>query len=409
MTEIFKTEEGRAAVHARYRELLAYWPAANEQLRLPTREGESFVIASGPVGAPALILLHGAQSNALSWMGDVAAWSEHFRVYAVDVIGDVGLSAPSQPALDTDGYALWLDDVLAGLGVERAALVGLSLGGFIALDYAIRRPEHVTALALLCPAGIGRQKNLLARAFPLLFLGPWGQRKLRAMVFGPTPKNPSPAMAAFGGFFAMIHQHAIPRRVQIPVASDAALAGLATPVMAVVGGKDVLIDSAGTRRRLESDNHARREVHFLARRLSPAAQPDGEGAGVPSASPMSPASMTDRVYDIGMACASLECDCGSGPALLAKAGGQRFRLHQRRLGTPGGAGRHPRRATGRRFLPPTYGPGRRSDPEVRQLPHPPGHRRRHLRLHQRERRPARFRQRIQSWPVTSGCWSFGRG
>jgi len=260
--EIFKTEEGRAAVHARYRELLAYWPTANEQLRLPTSAGETFVIACGPEGAPPLVLLHGAQANALTWMGDVTAWSEHFRVYAVDVIGDVGLSAPSRPQLDTDGYALWLDDVLAGLGVERAAFVGLSLGGFIALDYAIRRPNKVAALALLCPAGIGRQKNLLGKAFPLLFLGPWGQRRLREMVFGPAPKNPSPALAAFGGFFAMIHANTMPRRVGIPVASDAALAALAMPVIAVVGGKDVLIDSRETKRRLE--RHAPgAEVHFL--------------------------------------------------------------------------------------------------------------------------------------------------
>jgi pimeloyl-ACP methyl ester carboxylesterase len=262
MGEIFKTEEGRAAVHARYRELLVYWPTANDHLRLPTREGETFVIASGSEDAPSLVLLHGAQANALTWMGDVAAWSQHFRVYAVDVIGDVGLSAPSRPSLETDAYALWLDDVLAGLGVERAAFVGLSLGGFIALDYAIRRPEMVSALALLCPAGIGRQKNLLARAFPLLFLGAWGQRKLREMVFGPAPKTPSPAAQAFGGCFALIHQHARRRMVKIPLASDAALSGLAMPVMAVVGGRDVLIDSADTRRRLE--RHAPgAEVRFL--------------------------------------------------------------------------------------------------------------------------------------------------
>jgi pimeloyl-ACP methyl ester carboxylesterase len=259
---IFKTEEGRAAVHARYRELLAHWPVANQQLRLATGEGETFVVASGPTDAPALVLLHGAQASALTWMGDVTAWSQHFRVFAVDVIGDVGLSAPSRPKLDTDGYARWLDDVLAGLGVERAALVGLSLGGFVALDYAIRRPAKVTALALLCSAGIGRQKNLLARAFPLLFLGAWGRRKLREMVFGPTPENPSPTLQAFGGFFALIHQHAKRRMVRIPVASDAALAGLAMPVMAVVGGRDVLIDSAETRRRLER-HVARAEVHVL--------------------------------------------------------------------------------------------------------------------------------------------------
>jgi pimeloyl-ACP methyl ester carboxylesterase len=262
MGEIFRTDEGRAAVYARYRELLAYWPVANQQLRLPTREGETFVIASGPAHAPALVLLHGAHANALTWMGDVTAWSRHFRVYAVDVIGDVGLSAPSRPELDTEAYAFWLDDVLAGLRVAQAAFVGLSLGGFIALDYAIRRPGAVTALALLCPAGIGRQKNLLARAFPLLLLGSWGQRKLREMVFGPALKNPSRVQAVFSEFFAMIHTNTWPRRIRIPVANDAALAGLAMPVMAVVGGRDVLIDSAETKRRLEQCV-AGAEVTFL--------------------------------------------------------------------------------------------------------------------------------------------------
>lgn len=250
MTAIFRTEAGQRALHECYRQLLDHWPVANEQLRLPTREGETFVIACGPVDAPAVVLLHGAQANVSTWMGDVAVWAQRFRIYAVDAIGDVGLSAPSRPALDGEGYALWLDDVLAGLGVERAAFVGLSLGGFIALDYAVRRSERVTALALLCPAGIGKQKNLLAKAFPLLFLGGWGRKKLRETVFGPAPTTLTPAQQAFGGFIAMIHANAIPRVVKIPLASDAALAGLRMPVMAVAGGRDALIDSAGTRRRL---------------------------------------------------------------------------------------------------------------------------------------------------------------
>ncbi len=262
MSPIFKTEAGREAVYARYRQFLARWPVANEQIRLPTREGETFVVASGSADAPVVVALHGAQSNALTWMADVAVWARRFRVYAVDVIGDVGLSAPSRPPLEGEGYALWLDDVLNGLGVDRAALGGMSLGGFIALDYAIRRPERVSALALLCPAGIGRQKNLLAKAFPLLFLGAWGQRKLREMVFGPAPKEASPAARAFGDFFAMIHANTIPRRVQIPLASDAALRGLRMPVMAVAGGRDALIDSAGTKRRLEQ-HVSGAEVTFL--------------------------------------------------------------------------------------------------------------------------------------------------
>jgi pimeloyl-ACP methyl ester carboxylesterase len=80
------------------------------------------------------------------------------------MIGEPGLSAPSRPRLASDAYALWLDDVLHELGVARASLVGVSLGGWLALDYATRRPERVERLALLCPGGVGKQRaSFLAR------------------------------------------------------------------------------------------------------------------------------------------------------------------------------------------------------------------------------------------------------
>jgi pimeloyl-ACP methyl ester carboxylesterase len=249
-TRIFKTEAGAAAVMAAYRTVLAGWPVPSDQRRLPTRGGETFVVACGPADASPLILLHGAQSNAASWMFDAAAWSSRFRVYAIDMIGDAGFSAPNRPALDSEAHALWLDDVLAGLGVARAGFVGLSLGGWLALDYASRRPERVERLALICPAGIGRQKNFLLKAAPLTLLGPWGARKMREMVFGPAPKALPEAVRPLVDLMGLIGREFRPRVVRIPVLSDAALASLPMPMLAIVGGKDVLIDSAETRDRL---------------------------------------------------------------------------------------------------------------------------------------------------------------
>ena len=251
MTTLFKTEAGAAEVMARYREVLAGWPVPSQQLRLPTRGGETFVVACGPVDAPPLVLLHGAQSNSASWMFDAAVWSSRFRVYAIDMIGDAGLSAPSRPALDGDAHALWLDDVLAGLHVASAAFVGLSLGGWLALDYTSRRPGRVERLALICPAGIGRQKNFLLKAGPLLLLGPWGARKTREMVFGPAPKQLPEVVRPLMGLMGLVGREFRPRVVTIPAMSDAALAAMTMPILAIVGGRDVLIDSAETRNRLE--------------------------------------------------------------------------------------------------------------------------------------------------------------
>src|SRR5689334_12858789 len=107
MQGIYKSPEGEQAIKDRYRRFLQHWPVANQHIRIPTREGETFVIASGPEGAPPVILLHGTAFNSIMWMGDVAAWSQFFRVYAVDIIGDAGLSAPSRPSYASDAHTRW--------------------------------------------------------------------------------------------------------------------------------------------------------------------------------------------------------------------------------------------------------------------------------------------------------------
>ena len=263
MTSVFKSVEGERAVSERYAAILNHWPVENRQVRVPTREGETFVIECGNPDAPALVLHHGSMATSAMWMAEVAAWAGHFHIFAVDMIGEPGFSAPSRPPLETDAHALWLDDVFAGLGLERVSLVGVSLGGWLALDYATRRPERVESVVAVCPGGVGGQKiSILFKTVPLRLLGGWGKRKAAEIVLGKAPENPAPAMQFFMGFFALIHKHFRARMVKLPVFSDQALTRLTMPVMAIVGGKDVLFDSDDTRRRLErSAAHA--QVRYL--------------------------------------------------------------------------------------------------------------------------------------------------
>ena len=252
MKSVYKSAEGERAVRERYLEILKYWPVPNQQLRVPTREGETFIIACGNEDAPPLLLFHGSVANSAMWMGDVASWAKHFRIYAVDMIGDAGLSAPSRPPLSSGAHALWLDDVLQALYLTRVSIAGVSLGGWLALDYAIRRPGRVESLVLTCPGGVGRVKvEVLLKLIPLQMLGGWGKRKAGEIVLGRAPANPSPAVQSFLQFFQLIQENFRPRRVKLPVFSDDALKSLNMPVLAIVGGKDVLIDSDGTKRRLE--------------------------------------------------------------------------------------------------------------------------------------------------------------
>ncbi|QFG24384.1 alpha/beta fold hydrolase [Actinomadura sp. WMMB 499] len=244
MSVIYKSEAGGRELLRRYREALDGWPVPAEHVRVPTREGETFVLVSGPEDAPPVVLLHGSGANARMWEDDVAAWSREFRVHAVDLVGEPGLSAPSRPVLGTDAPALWLDDVLDGLGLADAAFVGASLGGWIALDYAVRRPDRVRRLGLLCPGGLGRQKTgWLVKAVLLRMVGRGGVRRSAASVTGLAD---GPVLDGL----ALTFEHFKPRMERLPVFPDGALRGLETPVLVIVGARDAMLDSRGTARRV---------------------------------------------------------------------------------------------------------------------------------------------------------------
>lgn len=244
---IYKTEAGEREIRRRYEHTLANWPVPAERLLVPTREGDTFVLVCGPDDAPPLLLLHGSGANATMWLGDVPAWAKHFRVHAVDMIGEPGLSAPSRPPLDSDAYARWLDDVLDHLGLERAAITGASLGGWLALDYATRRPERVERLALLCPGGLGRQK--VAFLFKVLLYRPFGQWGMRRSIKAIAGVDPE-ALPEVAEYLTLTFTHFLPRRDRLPVFTDEALRRLTMPVLVVVGGQDAMFDSAGTAERV---------------------------------------------------------------------------------------------------------------------------------------------------------------
>ena len=266
MVEIYKSEAGAEAVRDRYLQFLARWPIENEHRYVETREGVTFVVACGPKDAPPVILLHGAGFNSSTWIGDVAEWSKHFRLYAVDLIGHPGLSAPSRPPYETDAHARWLDDVMAGLEVDRAAFVGLSLGGWMAIDYAARRPDRVPSLVLLAPGGVGRQLLSKPKLFfvilPLTMMGKWGRRKAQDMVLGPTQQDDSPAAKAFGDYLSLINRHFRPRLDKLTLFRDETLERLTMPGLLIVGAQDPLLDSSETMARIRA-NAPHTEIRLL--------------------------------------------------------------------------------------------------------------------------------------------------
>jgi hypothetical protein len=89
---LFSSADGESAYLDAYDSLLASWPVVPQSVYVPTRFGRTHVLVTGPVDAPPLVLLHAVSVSSAAWFSNVGPLSKHFRVYAVDAMGDCGRS-----------------------------------------------------------------------------------------------------------------------------------------------------------------------------------------------------------------------------------------------------------------------------------------------------------------------------
>ncbi len=250
MSSIYRSQMGQDQVLKEYRALLDTWPVPYKSKHISTEYGSTFVIECGLEGNPPLLLLHGSVSNSLSRMGEVGLLCKTHRVIAVDIIGEAGLSDPNRPAYEHGAYANWIGELSTSLGYSKLAIVGMSLGGWMALDFATRHPERVTQLGLLCTSGIVRESRAFVfKAVFYMLLGEWGKRRILALVNG--GKEPdSQGLADAFDFFGLVGEHFRPRTGKLPILADAALMKLTMPILAIAGDKDALIPARATLSRL---------------------------------------------------------------------------------------------------------------------------------------------------------------
>lgn len=108
---------------------------------------------SGQVGVQPVVFVHGLAGSWPNWLEQLPVLARGHRVVALDLPGFGHSPMPSAP-ITISGYARLLDGLLGQLGIDAAAVVGNSMGGFIGAELAIAFPQRVERLALVSAAGI---------------------------------------------------------------------------------------------------------------------------------------------------------------------------------------------------------------------------------------------------------------
>ncbi len=244
----WRSDEGYREYLAAYQAAMAILPAPTATHDVRTDHGTVRVYewagAAGSEGLAPIVLVPGFGSGAPMWAENLPYWLGERTIYAMDAVGDAGLSTHAVPFTSFDDHGVWVEQTLAGLGLDRVHLVGHSFGGAIAATHARLHPERLASLTLLEPVlvlhGLPASAYLWSTVLLLPVPQSWQDRALAEIggvsVEEVRERTPMSVMIDAGtqhyaavrvqpATFTDEQWQAMPMPVRVEIASDSSLAG----------------------------------------------------------------------------------------------------------------------------------------------------------------------------------------
>src|SRR5215218_13855 len=116
--------------------------------------------------APPVVLIHGMVNSSRHWESVALRLADRYTVIAPDLIGH-GDSATPRGDYSLGAHAAFIRDLLAVIGIDRASIVGHSLGGGVAMQFFYQFPQRTERLVLVSSGGLGREVSPLLRSAAL--------------------------------------------------------------------------------------------------------------------------------------------------------------------------------------------------------------------------------------------------
>ena len=234
---IYRSSAGEATLRAWCEERIASFDCSHRRSSIQTTLGRTEVLEAG-AGDRTVVLLPGTNFATATWLDLVEDLGIRYRVIALDIPGQPGLSSSNRPS-GPDAYPRWLVETLRVLRVESPILVGHSLGARVALAAAGDSPE-IGGLALISPAGIIRLRvspAILVRA--MVWLARRDESSSAALVRMMTTQEAPPELVEW---MTLVGQIVRTSFAPSPL-PDSVLARVDVPCVILVGSHDVFLPS----------------------------------------------------------------------------------------------------------------------------------------------------------------------
>ncbi|BBY79881.1 carboxylesterase [Mycolicibacterium pulveris] len=241
----FKHDRARAHFHDVYRKAMADLPPVSQTHDVPTRFGTVRIYRfDGPAEGTPVMVLPGRNASTPMWRANIPGLLAHRPVLGVDLLGEAGMSVQRKPITGPDDEAQWLDDALGALNLDRVHLMGVSIGGWTVVNYAVRRPGRAASLVVLDPvftfAPIAAKAVLASPALFLPGVPDRLRRRVLSWISGGAEVDGSLPEAALisAGSTDYVIRKAMPKLI-----TDEQLRSLTIPVLTLIGGRSVMHDA----------------------------------------------------------------------------------------------------------------------------------------------------------------------
>lgn len=261
---IYKTSEAQAKIMALYEQKLAACGLEKYESRfVKTSAGQTHVIVSGEETLPPLVVLHGINAGAPVSLEAMSDLYGKYRIYAVDTIGQATRSAETRLSVKDNSYGQWLGEVMEQLGLPKAAVVGISYGGFLLQKLIMAHPEKVQKAIFVVPGGVVNSGLMLS--MQKLFIP-----MLRYFV----TRKDKDLQRFISSFYSEIDDYALAFQRETllglkmdyqrpPLLTKEAVEGFDAPVYAIVVDDDVFFPGEACLKRLKESFSGFREGHTL--------------------------------------------------------------------------------------------------------------------------------------------------